>query len=145
MIATGSSPDAFQATSYLDLCPLKCSLPSSPVESQWETAKSTLKALTLENPTTQLSSNDLRMSAVKCSNLRQPHHVLETFRPFLVKVTRAAQSDFGLVQLQVNRQLLLNWICLGVQRNRLCHTAGPVQLMQPNFPCGQLSRHIRCH
>ena len=31
--------------------------------------------------------NDLRMSAVKCSNLRQaiihsPHHVLETFRPF---------------------------------------------------------------
>ena len=30
MIATGSSPDAFQATSYLDLCPLNCSLPSSP-------------------------------------------------------------------------------------------------------------------
>ena len=27
-------PDAFQATSYLDLCPLNCSLPSSPVESQ---------------------------------------------------------------------------------------------------------------
>ena len=26
--------DAFQATSYLDLCPLNCSLPSSPVESQ---------------------------------------------------------------------------------------------------------------
>ena len=46
MIATGSSPDAFQATSYLDLCSLKCSLPSSRLVSQWETAKSTLKALT---------------------------------------------------------------------------------------------------
>ena len=56
----------------------------------------------------RLSVNDLRMSAVKCSNLRQPHHALETFRPFLVKVTRAAQCDFGLVQLQVNRKLLLN-------------------------------------
>ena len=93
----------------------------------------------------RLSVNDLRMSAVKCSILRQPHHVLETFRPFLVKVTRAAQSDFGLVQLQVNRKLLLNWICLGVQRNRLCHTAGPVQLMQPNFPYGRLSRDVRWH
>ena len=99
----------------------------------------------------------LRMSAVKdvlqltsCSNLCQPiihspHHVLETFRPFLVKATGAAQTDFGLVQLQVDRKLLLNWICLGVQRNRLCHTAGPVQLMQPNFACGQLSRHVRWH
>ena len=99
--------------------------------------------------------HNLRMSAVKdvlqlssCSNLCQPiihspHHLLETFRPFLLKATGAAQSDFGLVQLQVDRKLLLNWICLGVQRNRLCHTAGPVQLMQPNFPCGQLSRHVR--
>ena len=69
--------------------------------------------------------------------------VLDTFRPAFVKVTGAAQSDFGLVQLQGNRKLLLNWICLGVQRNRLCHTAGPVQLMQPNFPCGQLNRHVR--
>ena len=49
-----SCADAFQGISYLDLCPLKCSLPFSPVESQWETAKSTLNALTLENPTTQL-------------------------------------------------------------------------------------------
>ena len=31
-----------------------------------------------------------------------------------------------LVQLQVDRKLPLNWICLGVQRNRLCHIAGPV-------------------
>ena len=83
------------------------------------------------------------MSAVKdvllltsCSNLCQPiihspRHVLETFRPFLVKATGAAQTDFGLLELQVDRKLLLNWICLGVQRNRLCHTAGPVQLMNP--------------
>ena len=88
------------------------------------------------------------LQLTSCSNLRQPiihspHHVLETFRPFLVKVTGAAQSDFGLVQLQVNRKLLLNWICLGVPRNRLYHTAGPVQLMQPNFPCGQLSKQVR--
>ena len=95
------------------------------------------------------------MSAVKdvfppasCSNLCQPiihslHHVLETFRPFLVKVTGAAQSDFGLLQLQVDRKLLLNWTCLGVQGNRLCHISGPVQLIQPNFPCGQLKRHVR--
>ena len=92
-----------------------------------------------------VSVNDIRMSAVKCSNLHSPHHVVETFRPFFVKVTGAAQCDFGLVQLQVNRKLLLNWICLGVQRNRLCHTAGPVQLMQPKFPCGQLNRHVRWH
>ena len=100
----------------------------------------------------RLAVNNLRMSRVKevlqltsCSNLRQPiirspHHVLETFRPFLVKVTEAAQSDFGLVQLQVNRKLLLNLICFGVQRNRLCHIAGPVQLMQPNFHCGQTGK-----
>ena len=56
------------------------------------------------------------MSAVKdvlqltsCSNLCQPsihstHHVLETFRPFLVKVT-GAQSDLGLLQLQGDRKL----------------------------------------
>ena len=62
------------------------------------------------------------------------HHALEAFRPFLVKVTGAAQSDFGLVQLQVDRKLLLNWINLGVQRNRLCHIEGLVKLMQPNFP-----------
>ena len=31
-----------------------------------------------------------------------------------------------LVQLQVDRKLPLNWICLGLQRNRLCHIAGPV-------------------
>ena len=90
----------------------------------------------------------LRMSAVKdvllltsCSNLCQPiihspRHVLETFRPFLVKATGAAQTDFGLLELQVDRKLLLNWICLGVQRNRLCHTAGPVQLMNPIPPVG---------
>ena len=64
----------------------------------------------------RLAVNNLRMSAVKCSYLRQPrihppHHVLETFRPFLVKVTGAAQSDFGLVQLQVETaaQLDLSW------------------------------------
>ena len=98
----------------------------------------------------QQSSHECRdvLQLTSCSDLRQPiihspHLVLETFRPFLVKVTWAAQSDFGLVQLQVNRKLLLNWICLGVQRNRLCHTAGPVQLMQPNFPCGNLSRQVR--
>ena len=68
----------------------------------------------------RLAVNNLRMRAVKCSYLRQPrrqpsihppHHVLETFRPFLVKVTGAAQSDFGLVQLQVETaaQLDLSW------------------------------------
>ena len=62
--------------------------------------------------------------------------VLDTFRPAFVKVTGAAQSDFGLVQLQVNRKLLLNW---------MYHTAGPVQLMEPKFPCGQLNRHVRWH
>ena len=79
-----------------------------------------------------LDVNIHRMSAVKdvlqltsCPKLCQPiihspHHVLETFRPFLVKVTGAAQSDFGLVQLQVDRKLLLNWICLGVQREGCC-------------------------
>ena len=53
-----------------------------------------------------------RRSAVKdvfqmmsCSNscqpiIHSPHHVLETFRLFIVKVTGAAQCDFGLVQLQ---------------------------------------------
>ena len=64
------------------------------------------------------------------------------FRPFFVKVTGAVQSDFGLVQLQVDRKLPLKLICLGVQRNRLCHIAGPVQLIQPNFPW-QLIRHVR--
>ena len=49
-----------------------------------------------------------------CSNLCQrsihsPHHVLKTFRPFLVKVTGAAQSDFGLGQLQVDKKFPLNW------------------------------------
>ena len=41
-----------------------------------------------------------------------PYHVLETFRHFLDKVTWAAQSDFGLVQLQVERKLVqmdLSW------------------------------------
>ena len=71
-----------------------------------------------------LAVNNLCMSAVKgllqltsCSNLCQrsihsPHHVLKTFRPFLVKVTGEAQSDFGLVQLQVDRKLVqmdLSW------------------------------------
>ena len=69
----------------------------------------------------QQSSHECRdvLQLTSCSDLRQPiihspHLALETFRPFLVKVTGAAQSDFGLVQLQVNRKLLLNWICLGV-------------------------------
>ena len=75
-----------------------------------------------------LDVNIHRMSAVKdvlqltsCPMLCQPiihspHHVLETFRPFLVKVTGAAQSDFGLVQLQVDRkaaQLDLSWCAKG--------------------------------
>ena len=90
-----------------------------------------------------------RVMMASCSNLCQPsihstHHVLETFRPFLVKVT-GAQSDFGLVQLQVDRKLPLNWICLGVRRNRLCHIAGPVQLIQPSLLCGQLMRHVKWH
>ena len=29
--------------------------------------------------------------------IHSPYYVLETFRPFLVKVTGAAESDFGLV------------------------------------------------
>ena len=46
---------------------------------------------------------------MSCSNLCQqiihsPHHVLETFRLFIVKVTGAGESDFGLVQLQVDRK-----------------------------------------
>jgi len=64
----------------------------------------------------RLAVNNVRMSAVKCSYLRQPithppHHVLEAFRPFLVKVAGAAQSDFALVQLQVETaaQLDLSW------------------------------------
>ena len=77
------------------------------------------------------------MSAVKYSNWRQPiihssHHVLETFRPFLVKVTRAAQSDFGLVQLQVNRKLLLNWMCKGigsVTQQVQCNWCNPISLL----------------
>ena len=68
-----------------------------------------------------LAVNNLRMSAVKgllqmtsCSNLCQPsihspHHVLKTFPPFLVKVTGAAQSDFGLGQLQVDKKFPLSW------------------------------------
>ena len=60
-----------------------------------------------------IAVNNFRMSPVKgllqltsCSNLCQPsihppHHVLNTFPPFLVKVTGSAQSDFGLVQVQV--------------------------------------------
>ena len=78
----------------------------------------------------------LHLQRETCRTGHSPHHVLRTFRPFLVKATGAAQTDFGLLQLQVDRKLLLNWICLGVQRNRLCHTAGPVQLMNPIPPVG---------
>ena len=70
MTATGSSPDAFQATSCLDLCPLECSLPSS----QWETANSTLKALcsTFEHLTTQLSTWQLIKSALQQHQSKSP-------------------------------------------------------------------------
>ena len=96
----------------------------------------------------RLAVNNLRMSAVKgllqmtsSSNLCQPsihspHHVVKTFRPFSVKVTGAAQSDFGLGQLQVDKKFPLKWICFGVHRNGLCQIAGPVQLIQLNFLCG---------
>ena len=71
--------------------------------------------------------------------IHSPHHVFETFRLSLVKATGAAQSDFGLVQLHVDRKLPLNWICLSVQRNRLCHMAGPCNWSNPASSMGNWS------
>ena len=104
-IPTGSSPDAFQETSCLDLCPLKCSLPYSPVESQWETANWILKTLcsAFENLTIRLSTWQLVKSAKQHQSKSPSLH-----------------NFIGLVQLQMDRKLLLNWICLGVQRSRFC-------------------------